>query len=811
MALNLWKVGGKPTSYNPLPTGFGTVIVLGIGEYVLNIKAKSATNSVLRVINGGVANDVNLTPISTTYTVLFSRKSTDNVFLYDNASKGDIIIDSIELVQKPLPKLTINGIDGFLSGKWSLHPNVTVVDDETLVLNATAGSQVSLVYFIVNPNTTYTFSMYREGRIRLGEFNSSDALVGSFLYDDTSDASGNIVKSFTTSSTTAKIRIELTGYTSAKYTFKRPMLNLGSTPAPYEKKRGDKMVLPVAKKNLFSGFLVGYINATLTTGLTSTNDSNYRTSNKFSVIGGKSYVISGANFNRNIFRFYDSTGNYLTDITANPVIAPNGSYFAQVFYANKNVDSTAGEGNFQIEEGSTASAYTPYSVQVNKKPSRLVPKKNLVNSNDIVWRSSFNANYSVVDTRVTGTIAENNVIGYRVPVTPGKTYTIRFNGTGGNTGGWRLYGYTNKPDYSYTDGTSNGFTSYSVLPGSPSINTITIGANNNWLIVGFHGGNVLGSFMEYVQMEEGTTLTAYEPYQLVLPKAKTGLAFDGVKDYLQLPSMTMDSIEIDCLIDSVQKAGNTYLFDGRNGSEFWLSGSARGSSVSKILLNGADTNINDFTTIPKNQRVKLKFISSTSFTDDVTIFQIFDKNAFPNRETKGIIYKVTCYLAGQVVAQYDFTNPANIVGDKVIPNAKNLIPSFEDSRWSLHANAKVLGKDVLRLDATGSWQFSEVALNVTPNMKHKITLNVPTGANGYIEVFVNSSGSWVSAWSSYNTTGFEFTPTTNQIRFRVGSNQSGSFDFIKPQLYQLDGKEGTIVGSPIPLNKRAKRSLYAKR
>jgi hypothetical protein len=210
----------------------------------------------------------------------------------------------------------------------------------------------------------------------------------------------------------------------------------------------------------------------------------------------------------------------------------------------------------------------------------------------------------------------------------------------------------------------------------------------------------------------------------------------------------------------------------------------------------------------RGQRTVLKAVCDKTFTDDVTIF------GFNNRTqefTKATLYKVTCYLAGQVVAQYDFTNPANIVGDKVIPNAKNLIPSFEDSRWSLHANAKVLGKDVLRLDATGSWQFSEVALNVTPNMKHKITLNVPTGANGYIEVFVNSSGSWVSAWSSYNTTGFEFTPTTNQIRFRVGSNQSGSFDFIKPQLYQLDGKEGTIVGSPIPLNKRAKRSLYAKR
>jgi hypothetical protein len=34
MAINLWKIGGKPTSYNPLPTGYTNGVVLEIGDYI---------------------------------------------------------------------------------------------------------------------------------------------------------------------------------------------------------------------------------------------------------------------------------------------------------------------------------------------------------------------------------------------------------------------------------------------------------------------------------------------------------------------------------------------------------------------------------------------------------------------------------------------------------------------------------------------------------------------------------------------------------------------------------------------------------
>jgi hypothetical protein len=45
MALNLWKIGGKPTSYNPLPTGYTNGVVPMKLDYIkYHFKAKSYSN-----------------------------------------------------------------------------------------------------------------------------------------------------------------------------------------------------------------------------------------------------------------------------------------------------------------------------------------------------------------------------------------------------------------------------------------------------------------------------------------------------------------------------------------------------------------------------------------------------------------------------------------------------------------------------------------------------------------------------------------------------------------------------------------------
>jgi hypothetical protein len=238
----------------------------------------------------------------------------------------------------------------------------------------------------------------------------------------------------------------------------------------------------------------------------------------------------------------------------------------------------------------------------------------------------------------------------------------------------------------------------------------------------------------------------------------------------------------------------------------YLSKSANlGSGWSTLMVDGVNKPNKLWTDIPTGQRTKIKISSASSFTDDISVFSSYIGTA----QTKGTLYKVTCYLAGQIVAQYDFENMRNIVGNQVIPNAQNLIPSFEDARWSIHPNAKVLGRDVLHLDATATHQYSLCTLDVVPNTNYLFLVN----HNAKIGVFKIDL---VTAISSY---------TTNQsLQFNSGANTkvvlslsnvsplgAGSFDFIRPQLYQLSGLEGTLNGNAQQLNRHAKRRLYAKR
>jgi hypothetical protein len=148
------------------------------------------------------------------------------------------------------------------------------------------------------------------------------------------------------------------------------------------------------------------------------------------------------------------------------------------------------------------------------------------------------------------------------------------------------------------------------------------------------------------------------------------------------------------------------------------------------------------------------------------------------------------------------------VGDKVLHNAKNLIPSFEDAKWSLHANAKVLGKDVLRFEPPSSFLFNVLPLDLKPNTQYLFVID--KGAYAIISDLNNVNSNIVTT-GTQGTRIITTSSNINNLCVRLTSGSAGTFDFIKPQLYQLDGKEGTLVGNPTKLRKASKRTLYSKR
>jgi hypothetical protein len=679
VAINLWKTGGRSTSFSPLTTGWNNGILNGLKvnsatSYTVRFRAKSPSGAILKFYknNNDVAYANTLTTEFVKYEVSFTSTLYEDVWFYDQSNRGDIIIDSIELVQKPLPKLTINGVDGFLSGKWVLHANAQIVDDETLVLNATATGQFNSLTIPCTPNTNYILSFVSSKQAFVDQF---DGINGTGTKTNLVSSHGGVGATnsipFTTTATANSIVIALGSgdFGAGNYTFKRPMLNVGSSPVPYSRKTGDKMVLPTAKKNLFNKLTAsadGFrVDAGTGTVLTSSGNSY---SDWITIKPNTRYTASNLNIlgdaTGHHCAFYDVNKTYISGVVSSSLTSPSNAVYLRISFTTSLKDLV------QLEEGSTATSYEPFNVQLNKKPNHAIAKE------------------------------------------------------------------------------------------------------------------------------------------------RSGMAFNGVTDYLQLPSMTMDSIEIDCLIDSVQPNNDPVLVDARtglvNGYATALLGIGSGWNTFKI--NGVDT-AKSWSNIPKGTRTKVYLQATGSFTDDVGIF-----GGSGSRYGKGTLYKVTCYLNGQVIAQYDFENPSNVVGNTIIPKAQNLIPSFEDPRWSFNMNTQVLGKDLLRLNTVGNFQSTTMDIPVDVNSKYLFYATVLGGTistGGYAQViWKDISGNVLGSVTV--RTGASITINTPPVNTKYATvmfsnSQSGAFDFIKPQLCALDGKEGTLNGTPVQLNKPSKRTLYAKR
>jgi hypothetical protein len=124
LAINLWKLGGQPTSYNPLPSNGLTnapKISIATGSFSIRFKAyaKTSIGKRLYIVDSGsigIAQYITLTQTLTSYEFSFNRFSlggSNFFYISDSDSAGDFVVTDIELVNKPLGTATINGVDGF--------------------------------------------------------------------------------------------------------------------------------------------------------------------------------------------------------------------------------------------------------------------------------------------------------------------------------------------------------------------------------------------------------------------------------------------------------------------------------------------------------------------------------------------------------------------------------------------------------------------------------------------------------------------------------------------------------------------------
>ena len=688
MALNLWTLGGQPANFNPIPANHPRIII-GLGEYYFSCMARSATGGKLNVVDDNSDNllkNWTLTNEFKLYEASFtSTKQNQNLWVQDFPSRtGDIEIKDIQLVEKPLGAATINGIDGFASGKWSLHANAKVIDDETLELNATASFQSCTLKPVLDSGKTVTFSLGKDstpGAYFQVNFLSKNGAVATPVVVYAGES-----KTLISPVGTEFVEVILSNNQGAKrYTFHRPMLNLGSTSAPYSKKTGTRMVKPEARKNLIQ---------------------------------------------------FQDLSNWSVDAKASKIIQTDGTLVIENTVAGNGIWTTSQNLGFKQNQDFV------FSFEVRADiPQRVTLQHWLNNYFDA------DANWKRVSAHF-----KAGTTNYGIAIKAGDYFT---------TGKIRV---------------------------------------------------------RNIQIEEGTTATPYEPYavqQNAKPRksvqvAPKGLSFDGVRDYLKLPSMTMDRVELDCVLNHTGLAAG-YILDARTGSPTGYAYTGGfGADILRFYVDGVLGASRVFSIIPSSKRIKLD-MDLNAFTGQLTLFARY--TGF--EPIKGMLYGVKCYLKGELVASYDFTQPGTVVGDKVLLTPQNLIPSFDDKGWSLHSNFRILGRDVGRLDATAAYQICTVAIPVKSGKKYLI-ISEPLQAGALIAYYKSVNGviTYISETNDLAKLR-EFTADfTGDLLIRLmnsAAKPSGTFDFIKPQLYELPTTAGTLYGSPRTNLKPARRTLYNKR
>jgi hypothetical protein len=719
MALNLWTTNGKPSSYIPFPNVTQSYPNLDIGQYVFSFYAYSPSNAIFRIggqnnnltANGAHPYNITLSQTRTLYTVNVINTSVQSFQILDANNIGDIVIDSISLTKAPLAKNTINAVDGFLSGKWvnggggNGTCNYIINSDNSLTIQSRDGTWKGLTLDIpVIPNTKYVFSGSFLSSVNNGLNFRVDSLDNNKSFSSTLVNGGYsqsaIQQGVSFTSSNSYIRIFLQTPSIEDLTFSNLILNLGSIPAPYEPKRGDKMVLPTSKnKNLFDGSLE--YGRYLTSGSGAKDNvptTGIRSVNKFPIQPNTTYCLSSYDLvfsgtNDVWVVFYDSTGNNALGFAQAHNISfttPSNCYFITFYVPNVSQVAVSLTYHFQLEQGTTAtsfSPYTPYAVQLNPKPKRAIASAN------------------------------------------------------------------------------------------------------------------------------------------------KGLAFNGVTDYVRISATTSNyNFSIEAVIKLSQyssdlNTGSCILSNYNTGNGYIFSVLNSGKLSVRNHQNGTSKQLDSHTVIPLNTIVKVKITLNNGiaslYINDVLDISDSGHNytplnthamgvaswSFSSSYFNGVILSASYYDGALQLFNYDFTNPNTITGTTVLTNGNtNLLPSFDSGQWTIHANAKVLGKDVLHLDATGTFQTSSVLLDVIPNKNYVYYCNT----NGTVRIYngTTTSDSLLTA-----STGVSFTPTVGKILINIhnGSASTGSFDFIRPQLYQLNGTEGTINGSPVLLKKSSARKLFAKR
>jgi hypothetical protein len=523
MAVNLWSEAGKPTSYKGLPTGMDNMVAgLEVNTYqVLTFKARSASSKVLTINNIG---NINLTPEFKEYSF---ETLNDDGFLrfYVSNPPTDIDIEDINLVYKTpevkrAQKLTLNIANDFYSYEGRLAPNTTIIDAETVRLDAVSMGESSYMFVNVTPYTDYYVSAESDCEYGVFNFNASKVLKGYSLQGGTFNSEDN---------TTVRFYFKNAYVEKGTFYFKKPLIALGKDVVPYERKRGSIPALPTPVKNLLPSFTSG---AWALTGQNLTVVDSYEVENNTPLNNyeGCRYALTQFKKGQNYTLSFDDCsedtkiwvhyigGGYTVRQDANSTRGAKSYTFTtpddivydtiRIIFDNATSRNRMWVKKPMMTEGTAIQKFEPYEVLPNKR-ANVAPKKNLIKPfGDLAWTypAVSLGRYTIESPRriVLDATESHQYVRVPFPVEPNTDYTLssKHNGKIG------IYTY---------DGAS-GLVHYT------QSQKATFNSKNNTMlrlyISNLDLGNGKFSFDD-IQVEKGTVDTSYELYEETNKKAFT--------------------------------------------------------------------------------------------------------------------------------------------------------------------------------------------------------------------------------------------------------------------------------------------------
>ena len=843
MAINLWTLGGLSKDILPIPSTKSQLWIENISSYILTFSARTTNNATLRVAIEGVSNtDYALTSEYKTITREFTtykrgRLTFEDLGISYESKSPSIYIKDIVLVEKPTGNATINGIDGFLSGKWTFNqPEFKVISDDEIQIttNSSQAGARALITVDVEPFQKYTLQY--EGA-------NNNHRIKAFGNDWTNLASLPTGGTFTNGNYT-KIFITLENQvaeTGGTFIYRKPMIYKGTSTygiIPYSKCTGTRMVTPLSTKNLIPNYTSFWEEGAGQSELPSPDPTRIR-ARKISLERNKDYTVT-MNPNYEAYYFGYSTGS-------NALISQAPSWTSSFTLSMLNIDdvriivrrkdvknisiSEVSNLKLQIEEGLMATEFEDFKFKTGKN-LELVPNKNLLPTVSSGWVGK--GNFSGANGGTYDALDRISPKDRLIDVISGKTYTLSM---GADYQGIILDGAISSPTY--------------VNP----LTFVPVEKKIRVTIKRVDSGNISPSDIDKVKpmLTEGSVQLPFAPYELSNKTVEKGMQFGGNTSNLSIFNLAINTRAVfeatfksnvkNSIHQMIIDQYNPNVMTGNNGYGYavFLMGDTgllgfRYGRLSRTftppydLRDGVKHSIKivkdglSLTAVIDgkevwNETLAEQFYASDNNAEETTIGN--RRGNIAEMYFKGIIYdvKVTNLETGRI-HYYDLSKGLeNGIVNSI--DSENLIPDFDSGLWTRIGNATVqtLGKDYIRLTQTISQDGYGTIVPVESGQQYMISLGASGTVNGRLrvaksDIASNGYGTFIAnVGSTYATITIPDGVTEVQISL-LDTGSFGVIDFWKPSLVKISNSFATIANtsnSPLPLAKPTKRQLFTKR